>query len=470
MAQKWWVLSAVACGTFMATLDSSIVTIALPTLMKEFGADLAWVKWVIISHLLAITCLLLPMGRLSDLYGRKRIFGLGFILFILSSFFCGLSPSLWFLIGARIMQGIGAAMLMSNGPAIITATFPKQELGKALGTMAMVTSAGLISGPSIGGLLITQIGWRTVFLLNIPVGIAGIYLVFKNVLADPIIPVSKKFDWKGAFLQFVGINTFIIVFDPQILPLNDNEIFSKLRIALIGLAVFCGVAFLLLERKCANPLIDLSILKIRPFWSGNLAAFLTFVAFSSVSVLMPFFLEEVMRYSPPLVGLIMTTIPLTVFVVAPISGRLADRYGSFGFSVAGTAVGAVGLLLMSGYIFGQGIQTSVSQASLILVMSCIGLATGLFQSPNNISIMTSVPTEKLGAASAMIATVRNLGLVTGAGFSTDLFLVRYQNTSNFIDALHFTHFLSGLVALGAVAASFGKIGQKPLFLRRKKNG
>ncbi|MCM0604552.1 MAG: MFS transporter [Xanthomonadaceae bacterium] len=459
MAIKWWVLTAVACGTFMATLDSSIVTIALPTLTKEFSTDLVHVKWVVVSHLLTITCFLLPMGRISDLYGRKRVFTLGFGLFIFSSVLCGLSPRLWSLIISRILQGVGAAMLMSNGPALITAAFPRSELGKALGTMAMVTSAGLISGPSIGGMLVQHIGWRMIFILNLPVGIAGIYLVLKYVNKDPIPNHRIKFDWIGAILQFIGINTFLTVFDPQILPSQGFDILSPVRISLAFISILCLVLFIVFESKSSHPLVDLSLLKIKSFWTGNLAAFFIFVAFSSISVLMPFYLEEVLHFESSVVGLLMTAIPLTVFVIAPISGRLSDRYGAFGLSFLGTLIGATGLLMMSGYVWGDGIQNSITQPGIVIALGSIGLATALFQPPNNTSIMMSVPIEKLGSAAATIATVRNLGLVTGAGFSTDIFLLKYQTTNNFLEALHLTHFMSGLIALCALMATFGKIGQ-----------
>ncbi|NDD91515.1 MFS transporter, partial [bacterium] len=176
MSRKWRALASVACGTFMATLDSSIVNIGLPTLTKEFATSLSSVKWVVVVYLLAISCLLLPAGRISDQLGRKRTFILGFSVFAIGSLLCGLAPSIPALIFFRVIQGIGAALLMANGPAVITAVFPANERGGALGTMSMVVSAGLVSGPSLGGLLITHIGWRSIFLVNIPVAIFGLYL------------------------------------------------------------------------------------------------------------------------------------------------------------------------------------------------------------------------------------------------------------------------------------------------------
>ena len=215
MAKRWWILAAVACGTFMATLDSSIVNIALPTLTKELASDLSRVKWVVILYLLTITCLLLPFGRLSDQLGRKRVFQSGYRDFYF-----------WFdsllvrtrvfslLVSARVIQAIGASMLMANGPAIITAAFPGDGRGGALGTISMVVSAGLISGPSLGGLLISAFGWRSIFLLNIPIGLIGVFLV-QHFLDKDIEPEGRiPFDWMGAILQSALLISMIVFFDP----------------------------------------------------------------------------------------------------------------------------------------------------------------------------------------------------------------------------------------------------------------
>lgn len=455
MPQKWWVLAAVACGTFMATLDSSIVNIALPTLTKELATDLTRIKWVVISYLLVITCLLLPFGRLSDQYGRKKVFQLGFVVFTLSSLLCGLVPSLSWLLLARMLQGAGAAMLMANGPAIITSNFPGGERGKALGVLAMVVSAGLVSGPSIGGFLITHFGWRSIFLVNLPVGLAGIYLVHRNVHADAHHRLRAPFDWAGAFLQTVLLLGFMFVVDPPYIAFSGGAPFTIPRLVLAGGLVIFGALFVKIESEAKAPLFDLTLLKNRTFWTANLASFLTFVSYSTLSVLMPFFLEEVMRFTPSQAGLFMTAIPLTVFVVAPISGRLSDRLGSQELSFVGALVGALGLFVMSG-AFGPGIHERVSPYGIIVGLCSIGLATGLFQSPNNNAIMGSVPHQKLGVASALLATVRNLGLVTGTGLATGLFSWRFKVTGDFVHSLHFVFFVGGVIGMGAMIASLGK--------------
>jgi len=439
----------------MATLDSSIVNIALPTLTHDLNSDLYRVKWVVIVYLLVVTCLLLPFGRLSDQYGRKRVFQTGFFIFTLGSVFCGLSDHLTTLVLARMVQGLGVAMLMANGPAIITAAFPSTERGTALGTLAMVVSGGLLSGPGIGGILITHLGWRSIFWVNLPIGILGMILVQKSLNRDAACVQREPFDWGGTALQVVLFISFIVLFDPPNVSISGSLPFPISRWLVATFVLIIGAIFLKVESQVRAPVFDLSLLKNRTFCAANLASFFLFVAFSSVSVLMPFFLEIVLHFSTKKAGLFMTAIPLTVFVVAPISGRLSDRVGSSELSIAGTLVGALGLFAMAG-LFGAGMDAAVTPGGIVLGLASIGLATGLFQSPNNNSIMGSVPPNKLGVASAFLATVRNLGLVTGTGLATSLFTWRMMETGNFVSSIHFTHCFAGGVGLLAMIASLGK--------------
>lgn len=455
MTKRWWILGAVACGTFMATLDSSIVNIALPTLTKELASDLSQVKWVVILYLLTITCLLLPFGRLSDQLGRKRVFQSGYLIFTFGSILCSFAPSLHLLVSARVIQAIGASMLMANGPAIITAAFPGDGRGGALGTLSMVVSAGLISGPSLGGLLISAFGWRSIFLLNIPIGIIGVFLV-QHFLDKDIEPEGRiPFDWMGAILQSVILISMIVIFDPPTLSLGAAS-YHLSRFFLACIVAGMVSIFIAVESQAAAPLFDLSLMRIQTFWTSNLAALLTFVAFSAVTVLMPFFLEEVMHLQTHATGALMTAVPLTILIVAPISGRLSDKFGGRGLSVAGSLVGALALFGMAGG-FGAGITDTMSTHAVIFALASIGLAIGLFQSPNNNAIMGAVPINKIGVASAFLATIRNLGLVIGTGLATGIFTWRMDLThGDFVHSLHFTHLMAAGVAVLATIASFGK--------------
>jgi len=456
MTAKWCVLASVACGTYMATLDSSIVNIALPTLTKELGPDLYRIKWVVIVYLLMITCLVLPFGRLSDQYGRKPVFQSGFLIFTMGSILCGLAPNLGWLVLFRAIQAIGAAMLMANGPAIITNAFSNKERGTALGTLAMVVSVGLVTGPSIGGFLIAHFGWRSIFWVNLPFGLIGIFLVQQFVKRENSIRANAPFDWGGAFLQSLVLLVFMVLFDPPRISVSGSLPVAISRWMIAIVLFFLVMIFAKVEAEAKAPLFDMGLLRNRTFWTANLAGFLIFVAFSSVTVLMPFFLEEVLHFAPQKAGVFMTAIPLTIFVVAPISGRLSDHLGSLELCISGALVGVIGLFSMSG-VFGNGIHENTDHIWIVIGLGTIGLAAGLFQSPNNNAIMGSIPIHKLGIASALLATVRNLGLVTGTGLSTSLFTWVISITGNFITAFHTSLFVAGLVCVGAMLATLGKI-------------
>jgi EmrB/QacA subfamily drug resistance transporter len=453
----------------MATLDSSIVNIALPSLTKAFGADLHLLKWVVVIYLLCITCLLLPFGRLADRFGRKEVFQAGFLVFTLASLACGFSGGFWGLLIARMIQGAGAALLMANGPALIAHSFPTGERGRALGLLAMVVSGGLISGPSIGGFLIHSLGWESIFWVNAPVGVLGF------ILTKYFVPPEKKhfppapFDWLGALLQGLLIVSFILFVDPPALSLGAEVILPHARIVAAALTLGFLFLFIFVERRTRAPLFELALLKIPSFGLGNLASYLTFVAFSAMTVLMPFFLEEVLRFSTRRTGIAMSMIPLTIFLVAPISGRLSDRIGTQGLAIAGGVIGTIAFLGMAGMI-GPGLNQDSTVIQVGLSMVLVGLATGLFQSPNNSAIMGSVPHGKLGVASALLATIRNLGIATGTGMAAGVFSMHFSRFGDYVSALHFVLYMSATIALSATVVSCVKRKRVNLGLSAQTQG
>ena len=249
--------------------------------------------------------------------------------------------------------------------------------------------------------------------------------------------------------------SFIIMFDPPNVSVSGSLPFVVSRWALAAITLVFGVLFIKVEREAKAPLFDMTLLKSRTFWTANLASFLMFVASSSISVLMPFFLEEVLKYPPHTAGFYMTVIPVSILIVAPIAGRLSDRFGSQELSFLGALIGAIGLFGMAG-AFGAGLSDHVSSSGLAAGLASIGVATGLFQSPNNNAIMGAVPINKLGVASALLATVRNLGLVTGTGLATTLFSWRMSVTEDFVSSLHLTYLVGGFIAVLAMIAALGK--------------
>lgn len=453
MFKKWWVLTGVACGTFMATLDSSIVNIALPTLTREWNEPVSHVKWIVIIYLLLLTLLVLPFGRVSDLYGRKRAFLYGYLTFVTGSGLCGFAPSVGFLIFFRAIQACGGAMLMANGPAVITSAFPPQELGKALGTLAMVVSGGLISGPALGGFVITHLGWRAIFWINVPIGILGMYLVKRFFYKQPTPQIRLPFDSFGAFLQAFFLICFILALDPLGIDFHEYGSYTSqlLRVSLLLLSLIAFILFVIVEKRHEAPLVDFSLLHNRTFWTANLAGFLTFVSFSGLSIFMPFFLENVHKYDTETSGAFMALIPLTILFVAPVTGRLSDQYGSKGLSLLGSGALCISFTLMATHL-----SSLTSPLWITLLLILIGFGIGAFQSPNNNAIMGRVPKKKLSTASAFLATVRNLGMVTGTSLAAFVFHTSTHSGLDFSSSIRAVLWVSAIMALGAFFASMGK--------------
>lgn len=452
MSKKWWALFSVACGAFMATLDASIVNIALSTLTVDLNSSLSEVKWVVVIYFLVLTCLLLPLGKISDSYGRKKIFSSGYVVFILGSALCGFAQSLSWLILFRVIQATGASMLMANGPAIITDAFPAKERGRALGTLAMIVSVGLISGPAIGGILIDSLGWKSIFLLNIPVGILGTVLVKYFVDEDPNAGKKLHFDWAGTILQFLALFSLTVIFDSGKI-FNSSEFLDS--IAKIGLTFFTAGFFILfynVEKNAKSPIFDLSLLENKTFLYSNIAALLVFISYSALAVLIPYFLQSQIHLSAHHTGLLMTSIPALILISAPISGRISDNIGSRGLCMSGSLIIAIVIVFLGSFlnIWSGSVSGEILAA---LGLACIGIGLGLFQTPNNNAIMNNVPSHKLGVASALIATIRNMGIVIGSGLGTGLFTWQQSLTHNSSDSIRWTLVLISLFAFGAVFAS-----------------
>jgi EmrB/QacA subfamily drug resistance transporter len=456
---KWLVLGTVALGTLMSTIDSSVVNIALPVISQQFHAGVTTVIWVTVAYLLTVTVLLLTFGRLGDLVGRQRIFGLGMLVFTVGSALCGLSGSVGQLILFRVVQAAGAAMMFANSGAIVTAAFPPTERGRALGITGSVVSTGLTIGPSLGGLLLDWAGWRSIFYINLPIGLIG--LLAMRFLLRPDEPAAERprFDFVGSILLGVGLLAFTLA-----LTQGDQVGWgSPLISGGLSLAVVALVAFVWQERRAAQPMVDLNLFRNRLFTAANVAGFLNFVAGFTNVLLMPFYLQQLKGFSPSHAGLIMTAVPLTTMFVAPVSGWLSDRFGSVGLSSTGLTINAVGLWWLSR--LGQ----EASSADVTLRLVLMGFGNGLFQSPNNSAIMGSVPRARLGVASSFIALVRNLGMVTGMAVAGAMFDGRksaYQaqglaKSVAFLGAFRDAYWLAVAVLLVGVVASLVRGPHEP---------
>jgi EmrB/QacA subfamily drug resistance transporter len=401
-SRKWYVMASVAMGIFLATVDGSIINLALPTLVREFGTDFATVQWVVLAYLLTLTTLMVSVGRLGDMIGKKPVYNVGFVIFTICSLLCGLSPTVYWLVGFRTLQAIGASMTAALGTAILTESFPPTERGKALGIGGTVVSVGIVAGPTLGGLIIDALSWRWVFFVNLPIGLLGTLMVMRFV--PNIKPAGgQRFDYWGALTLLVSLLSLLLALTAgQRLGFGDRRILFLFA----SWALFTAV-FIFVEWRSEQPMIDLRLFQSRLFSVNLTTGFITFIAIAGTIILMPFYLENVLGYGTRQVGLLLAAVPVGMGVVAPISGSLSDRFGTRPITVVGLAMLAVSYYAIST------LSTQTSAAGYMLRFLPLGIGMGIFQSPNNSAIMGTAPRERLGVVSSLLAITRTLGQTTG---------------------------------------------------------
>jgi EmrB/QacA subfamily drug resistance transporter len=400
--KKWPVMAAVASGLFLATIDGSIVNISLPVIEKELNAPFALVQWVILGYLLVITTLMLAIGRLADMVGKKNLFLAGYIVFTLGSALCGLATTIQQLIGFRALQALGASSIMALATAIVTETFPSTERGKALGLTGSLVSIGLVAGPPIGGIILGNLSWHWIFLVNIPIGIIGSILVYRYIPAwKP--HGGQHFDLAGGFTLFACLLCFLLGLTlGQQLGFNDPWVL----LLLFSWACFL-VVFILLERRAPEPMIDFSLFRNKLFSINLITGFMTFVCSAGIVLLMPFYLQNIMHLDPRKAGLLLTTVPIAMGTMAPLAGWLSDRFGT-------RPLAALGLIILTiGYFLVGTLTEETSVFGYLLRFLPVGIGMGIFQSPNNSAIMGESPREHLGVASGLLSLSRTVGQTTG---------------------------------------------------------
>ncbi len=400
--RKWYVMGAIAIGIFLATIDGSIVNLALPTLVTDLKTSFAVVQWVVLVYLLTLATLLLSVGRIADILGKKRIYTLGFVVFTVGSMLCGIAPNVWWLIGFRVLQAIGATMILALGPALLIDAFPPSERGKVLGLSGMAVSVGIVSGPVLGGLILQYASWHWIFYVNVPVGIIGTY-VAARVLPNPPAPGGQRFDYVGSGLLFIGLLTLLLALSfTQQLGFTDARVLGLLGVAGASLSAFVAV-----QLRVEQPLINLRLFQ-NPDLSINVTnGFITFMLVGAVFLLLPFYLENMLGFSPREVGLIQAIVPITLGIMAPIAGGLSDRYGTRGISIIGLTV------LLLGYVLISNFDANTTVPIFLLSLAPIGIGMGIFQSPNNSSIMAAAPAHQRGVISSLLAITRTMGQTVG---------------------------------------------------------
>lgn len=396
---KWVVLAILAIGIFMATLDSSIVNISLPTIARYFGVPLSGaVEWVVIAYLVVIAGVLLTTGRVADMIGRKPIWAIGLAVFTIGSAICGASVSLGMLIAARALQGLGGALIMAVSPAMLTSAFPASERGRALGINAVFVALGVSVGPTLGGIITENFSWRWIFYVNVPLGIIGIIATLR-ILTESASKKRERFDPAGALLLAIGLACLT-------LGLSFGQEWgwnSPLLIGTLAISVTALIALAFVEQRVTSPVIDFSLLRNRVFLSANISLILCFLALFAVGFMMPFYLEELRGFSTLQAGLLLTPLSLTIAVLAPFSGTLADRIGSRWLASGGLAMACIGLVFISQ------LTAQSSVFDIIWRMVFTGAGQALFQSPNNSALMGAAPRGQQGIASGFLATGRVMG-------------------------------------------------------------
>ena len=401
-SKKWYVLSAVGMGVFLATIDGSIVNVSLPTMEKSFQTDFALVQWVVLAYLLTVTTLMLGIGRLADIYGKKPIYTTGFIIFTAGSVLCGLSPTIYPLIGFRVLQAVGAAMIMALGMAIVTEAFPRSERGRALGISGTIVSVGIALGPTLGGVIVQNLSWHWIFFVNLPIGIIGTFMVVRYV-PNFKPPGGQRFDYWGALTLCIALLSLLVA-----LTLGQRNGFGDSVVMLLITTFVCFlVTFIAIELRMDQPMIDLRLFRNSLFSVSLTTGFIIFICLAGSLLLMPFYIQNVLGYNPQQTGLLMATVPVALGIIAPISGSLSDRFGSRPITVAGLAMLTVGFLVVSS------LDAETTTLGYILRFLPVGLGVGMFQSPNNSAIMGAAPRDRLGIASGMLAVTRTLGQTTG---------------------------------------------------------
>jgi EmrB/QacA subfamily drug resistance transporter len=411
----WIIFCVTAIGIGMSSFDAGIVNVALPTITANFNTDIAYTQWIVSGYLLMI-CMLLPLfGKLSDMYPRKNIYLFGLIIFSISSMFCSLSLDIYQLILARIIQGIGAAMIMANNQALIVMSFPEAKRGAALGVNSTMVSLGLLIGPTLGGILVSYWSWKSIFYINIPLGIIGCCIGF---LLLPYNHCGKK-----SSINVYNMACFFVGGSSLFLFFNNSSIWgwfsTKSNISLFVAILFLTI-FAYFELKSKNPLIQFSLFRIKSFFWGNILSFSIYFIISGSSIILPFYLEKQLNLLPNQIGFILFIIPLCMVTVSPISGFFSDKY-----SIA--KIVSAGMLIMC---LGISIQFLIllynTYYIIILSQTIIGIGYALFQAPNNSSILSEVPKSTLGISGSLSSFVRNMGKV----FGTSITIVIFQITES----------------------------------------
>ena len=395
-------LIAIAASTILATIDASIVNVAFPTLVEDLETSFNIIQWVALAYLVTIATLTMGMGRLGDVVGKKQLFVGGIILFTVASALCGLVPDVSWLIGFRVLQALGAVLILALGAAILVEAFPPNERGKALGWIGTTVSLGIVSGPVLGGLLISSFSWRAIFFVNIPVGIISTFLALRYVpRTEPIR--GQRFDLAGAALMSIALFALSLA-----LTLGQDQGFtSPLILSGFIVSALAAIAFVIVELRVESPMLQLRLFRSPVLTVSVVTGFLAYSSVAATFFLLPFYLEGVLGFEVGQVGLLLGAAPLMMGLVSPISGTLSDRFGIRRLTLWGLVV------IAAAYLGFTTFDVDTTAAHYLLIAVPLGIGFGVFNSPNNSAIMGSVPPEYMGIGGGLLTITRLLGQISG---------------------------------------------------------
>jgi len=407
------VLAAAALGAFAATFMATGVNVVLPSLVTTFRTPFSSVQWVVLSYLLASIALLPVIGRLGDLVGERRVFLAGYVVFGAGSLLAAVAPTIEVLIAVRSVQGVGAAVLTSLGLAIVTDVFPAEVRGRAIGFNGAVISTGVVLGPSLGGLIADALSWRWVFAAGALVVALGWYLAWRVVPAGTPQAV-RRFDLPGA----VTIVAALLALSLALTSGQSQGFAAPPVVALFASAALLSIVFVAIERRASSPVVDLRLFAIPALSVGLVTGLATFMSISAIILLMPFYLEGILGFTPREVGLLMAITPVLLVIMAPIAGWAADRFGERPITLLGLTSIFIGYLLVAGFDEHTGV------GRYLLSFVPVGLGMGTFQTPNNSAIMGAVARARSGTVGGLLALTRNLGQVLGTAVLASVWATR----------------------------------------------
>jgi len=438
----WLIVGVVSIGAFIGQLDATIVQLALPTLGKTFGATLESVSWVALAYLVAFASFLPIFGRLCEIYGRKSLYLIGYIIFITASLLCGFAADLGWLIAFRVLQGIGGSMLGANSIAILVAAVDEKRRGRALGYFAAALAVGMCAGPAVGGLVLGLLGWHWVFWVSVPFGLIGAIFGWLILPQTAAIDTRKVFDWEGALL--LGPAIVMIV-----LALNQVTAWGGTSPFIIGLVAAAAVLTWLLvrrERNSSSPLVDLRLFSSGGFTRGVIAVVLGYALLYGMFFLMSFALEHGYGDSPQVAGLRLAVIPIALGLVAPLSGTLSDRIGPQLLSAVGMGLCLVGLIILALAEANPDTARPISTIAFVI----FGAGLGVFIAPNNHATIKAAPANLSGEAGSMLNLMRALGTSLGVAVASSTLSWRLESATG----LHQTWIpFAGHRTLGAIESS-----------------